>query len=128
MPPRLLRHIACTTALLGLLLSAQGGLLAHALFQWQRAHIAEHHCENRFDPDSTCNGLCFLKKRMAEQHEHDEAQHATVAASNVVFFLPGASGDVPAASPAASLRYADTAEVRSDPGVSVPVDRPPAAA
>src|SRR5690625_2946975 len=46
---------------------------------------AEHHCENRHDPESDCNGYCILKKHVAER-AHDDA-HSNLAFSHVMFYL-----------------------------------------
>lgn len=82
--------MAALLSLLGILLSGQGGLMVHALFQARQAHIAAHLCENRFDPGSKCNGMCFLKKRVAEHEQQHRDHTATVTVSPVLFFLPAA--------------------------------------
>lgn len=81
------RHIAVYLTFLSILLSAQGGVLARVVFEIRQDHIAAHHCENRFDPHSKCNGICFLKKQLNEQHEHEPEKQAQVPVSLVTFFL-----------------------------------------
>ena len=82
-----LRQIASMIALLSVVLSAQGGLLARVVFEMRQDHIAAHHCENRFDPASRCNGVCFLKKHMDEHQQHGQEQNASIASSLVLYFL-----------------------------------------
>ena len=88
-----LHHLIVVLSLLGIVLSAHGGLLVHALFQLRHEYIAAHLCENRHDPTSTCDGTCFLKKRMAESEQHSHEHTApTPAASPILFFLPAETG------------------------------------
>jgi hypothetical protein len=47
----------------------QGTLLVEALFVLHHGHIAAHHCEDRHNPESDCNGKCFLAKRVGEVHD-----------------------------------------------------------
>ena len=57
------------------------------MFEIRHEYIADNHCENRFDPDSRCDGFCFLKKRMADHHQHDHEQKAPQLGSTVLYFL-----------------------------------------
>ena len=36
-------------------------------YQTYQDYIAKYLCENRYNPDSNCNGHCFLMKKMREQ-------------------------------------------------------------
>ena len=84
---RRVRHIAAIAALLSIVLSAHGGLVTRLLFEIRHDYIASNHCENRFNPEVKCDGLCFLKKRMADHHEHDHEQKAPQIGSPVLYFL-----------------------------------------
>jgi len=84
-----LHHLTVLASLLGILLSAQGGLLVHGLFQLRHEYIAAHLCEDRHDPTSDCDGQCFLKKRLAQSEDHSHEHTApTPAPSPILFFLP----------------------------------------
>jgi len=44
-------------------------LMEYHLF---KDHIAEHLCENRHDPDSDCDGRCYLAKQVQKSQESSE--------------------------------------------------------
>lgn len=88
----LVRQTATFVALLGILLSSQGGLVARVMFEVRQDHIAAHHCENRFDSESRCNGVCFLKKHVANHDKHDSEEQAQIVTSLVLYFLVVDSG------------------------------------
>lgn len=62
---------------LTLLVGTNGALLGWLAFELHHDEIAKHHCENRHDPDSDCDGSCVLAKRMRasmdahHSHDHD---------------------------------------------------------
>ena len=82
---RYVRSILTLLILLGVVLSTHGGLLAHSVFHLRQEFLAEHHCENRHDPESDCNGYCILKKHVAER-AHEDA-HSNLTFSHVMFYL-----------------------------------------
>ncbi|MEM1115404.1 MAG: hypothetical protein AAF845_18700 [Bacteroidota bacterium] len=75
------RPLLHAAAVLTLLVSTQGALVIQGVFALRQDHIAEHICENRHDPDSECEGMCFFEKRMEHHHGHeDEAPKAVLTA------------------------------------------------
>lgn len=79
------RTVLTILALLGVVLSTHGGLLAHTVFHLRQEFLAEHHCENRHDPESDCNGYCILKKHVDGQSKEDS--HSSLTYSDVMFYL-----------------------------------------
>lgn len=103
------RHIVTTLTLAALFLSAQGGILARVMFEIRQETIATHHCENRFDPNSTCDGFCFLKKHLSEHEKHDQERQQVVTPVSIVFFyLP--AGTIRLPSPTAEARFVHAPE------------------
>lgn len=103
---RAAHQMTSLVALLSVLLSTQGGMLAHALFQLRQAYIAAHLCENRFEPSSNCHGMCFLKKRVAEADAKSRDNPTLLRPSTVLFFLAEAYHICPRG-PGLLLTYAD---------------------
>jgi hypothetical protein len=124
-----LHHLIVLVSLLGILLSAQGGLLVHGLFQLRHEYIAAHLCENRHDPTSDCDGKCFLKKRLAQSEDHSHEHTApTPAASPILFFLPAVSTTTLLRGPEQTQAY-PTRDERSDrDGHPRDIDPPPRSA
>ncbi len=90
-----LRSALSLVAALAVLASTLGALVIWGAFEVQRDYIAEHLCEN---PDSDCDGMCFLDKRMEAHHGHSEGPEAPAAvltAPTLLAVAPPASG-VPA--------------------------------
>ncbi len=61
------------------------------IFKMNQHHIAEHHCENRDNPDMDCNGTCFLKKQLDEAHDHqneDTIPFTYTEKTNLLFVTP----------------------------------------
>jgi len=81
-PLTLVRFLSFTVRLAlvtALCTGMQGTLLVEALFLMRQGHIAEHHCENRHNPDVHCDGMCFLVKRISEVHgTHGDHTHASL--------------------------------------------------
>lgn len=71
-----LRSLLHVAAALAVLASTLGALVIGGVFALRHDYVAEHLCENRHDPDSDCDGQCFLKKRMEAHHGHDEPGEA----------------------------------------------------
>ena len=65
----LLRPTFRVTIVLMLCMGMQGTLLVEALFLLRQGHIATHHCVDRHNPESDCDGKCFLAKRVGEVHD-----------------------------------------------------------
>ncbi|NBB76410.1 MAG: hypothetical protein GVY02_03435 [Bacteroidetes bacterium] len=60
-------------------------------FKLNHKHIAEHHCMNRDNPDSDCNGTCYLKKSLEKAHEHQEENPIPMISNEkpaIAFLLP----------------------------------------
>lgn len=66
---RLLFSTFRVAIVLVLCMGMQGTLLVEALFVLHHGHISEHHCVDRHNPESDCNGKCFLAKRVGEVHD-----------------------------------------------------------
>lgn len=47
--------------------------------------IAETLCENRHDPDSDCEGFCYLKKKFTHDHSHEMPDNAPAISSSQPF-------------------------------------------
>jgi len=47
-------------------------------FKIHQTEIAEHHCENKDDPNSDCDGVCYLKKKITHHHSQDMPDHAHI--------------------------------------------------
>ena len=82
--------------MLALVVSTQGALVVRGVFALRHDYVAEHLCENRHDPDSECDGMCFLKKRMEAHHGHedDEAPKAVLTAPTLLA-VAAPEADVP---------------------------------
>ena len=89
-----LRPALGIVAALSVLTSTLGALVIWGAFEVRQEHIAEHLCES---PDSDCDGMCFLDKRMESHHGHGDEHDApkAVAAPTLQAVAPPAS-DVPA--------------------------------
>ena len=118
------RHIVAIVALLSTVLSVHGSLVARVLFELRQDHIAEHHCENRFDPESKCNGMCFLKKRMAEAEHHEHEKQVPQLVMPVLLYVASAAIQLVRPSPPAEPVRASDPVWRSDPH-QVTIDHPP---
>lgn len=60
-------------------------------FKLNHKHIAEHHCVNRDNPDSDCNGACYLKKSLEKAHDHQEENPIPMISNEkpaIAFLLP----------------------------------------
>ena len=106
------------------MLSTQSLLMVQLAFELRQDVIAERLCVNRDVPTSTCEGRCFLKKRLAETQRQQE-EHA--AGLEVLFafhlLLPSTAG-VPA--PPAQVRLFPSTPVRFGAAGSLSdVFRPP---
>ncbi len=119
-----LRFSLSVVAALAVLASTLGALVIWGAFEVQRESIAEHQCEN---PDSDCDGMCFLSKRMEAHHGHDEggdAPAAVLTAPTLLAVAPPASSI-----PADRWRSASDPSGRTglDPSAGAPGDvfRPP---
>lgn len=60
-----------------LCMGMHGTLLVEALFLIHHDHIAAHHCVDRHNPESDCNGKCFLAQRVGEVHESHGSDDGT---------------------------------------------------
>ena len=56
-----------------LVVSTQGLLLVQGTYLLRQDYVASALCVNRFNPDSDCNGKCYLKEQMAR---HDGSHHS----------------------------------------------------
>ena len=119
-----LRPFLSAVAALSVLASTWGALVIWTAFELNHEHIAEHLCES---PDSDCDGMCFLDKRMEDHHGHDdEAPTPAVVptAPTLVAVAPGGS-----AVPPDRWRAAPPPGIRDgpDPSAGAPgeVFRPP---
>lgn len=111
-------------SLVALFLSAQGGLLARVVFEVRQEAIATHHCENRFDPHSTCKGFCFLKKHLNEHDKQEHERTLSVPVSTVFFYLPGSRAHF--APPAPRIRHMpETGSSIAASGFSATIEHPP---
>ena len=100
---RYVRSILTVLILLGVVLSTHGGLFAHSVFHLRQEFLAEHHCENRHNPESDCNGYCILKKHVADSEKGDP--HSSLTYSDVMFYLaPDTAGPSVRATPEPMLR------------------------
>ncbi len=61
--------ILCVICVLVQPLSKQGILL---VYQLNKAYIASELCENRFIPDSDCQGKCHLRKELKKDSEREK--------------------------------------------------------
>ncbi|MGB3544450.1 hypothetical protein [Rubrivirga sp.] len=87
----LLRLALGLIAAFAVLTSTLGALVIWGAFEVRQEHIAEHLCES---PDSDCDGMCFLNKKMESHHGHDEPAHtpkAVVTAPTLIAVAPPAS-------------------------------------
>jgi len=116
------------TLVVSTLASTFGALVIQCAFTVHQDYIAEHLCEN---PDSDCDGMCYLQDRMESHHGHDEpvsSAPATVpplpvllavsAPGSAVPHMPSRDAGTPEAHPEDLLRE----------GVAADVFRPPRAA
>lgn len=74
---RLFRPTFRVAMVLVLCMGMQGTLLVEALFLLRHSHIAAHHCTDRHNPESDCNGKCFLAKRVGEVHDSHGSDDGT---------------------------------------------------
>ena len=65
---RLFHSILRVAIVFVLCMGMQGTVLVEAFFLLRHDHIAAHHCVDRHNPESDCNGKCFLAKRVGEVH------------------------------------------------------------
>ena len=90
--PRPLLYVAAAGAVLA---GALGSLVVAGAFALTQEHVAEHLCENRHDPDSDCDGKCFLKERMEamdSHHGHGETDAPAVMPTPPVLLAVAADG------------------------------------
>lgn len=119
------RYITVLISVLVIFLSTQGGLVVHSLFFLRQEHIAQHHCENRFRPESKCKGKCFLKKRIMEADQKEKDQRATVVSSAVFYYLVPASSCGLMEPEFARFDYVGRDESCELPGHNREIDPPP---
>lgn len=67
---------------IALVASTQGLLFVQGAFLLRQEYVASMLCVNRFNPESDCNGTCYLRKQMEAHHgsEHEHGDHGKAPA------------------------------------------------
>lgn len=67
---------------LAVIASTQGLLFVQGAFILRQDYVASVLCVNRFNPESDCNGTCYLRKQVEQQHgaEHGHDDHGNAPA------------------------------------------------
>jgi hypothetical protein len=89
---QLLQTISRWVLLLAVVAGMQSPVLVQGVFVLRSDYVATHLCEERHDPTSTCDGMCFLADRVAEAHGHADsaALHAPAYRVEITSVLPSA--------------------------------------
>jgi len=103
-----------------LVVSTQGLLLVQSTYLLRQDYVASALCVNRFNPDSDCNGKCYLKEQMARHHGshqsddgHEQAPALLEVALSVQALLSqGEEIEMPA--PAAAISFLRLEDRRPD--------------
>ncbi|WP_412067094.1 hypothetical protein [Rubrivirga sp. IMCC43871] len=106
--------------------STQGFLFVQASFTANQDWIAETLCVNRDRPERKCDGMCVLKERMGQHHDHEHAP-GTPAELDLALSIRPMLADAPrlAPPPVTVAARSITATLADATGTSGDVFRPP---